>query len=156
MIDGFTLNSNFRHGSHRSFGLGVERLADLRASRHHTFRWYCVPEDPARTIDAYDTLLVQVRMSPGAIWWGLSFAAVSGSTSDFLLQAADGLTRKQYFSAPVAAAMFASSNVTRLRPVLLAAPTIVESGHINVAITNTSAAAIVAQVLLWVSEPEGL
>lgn len=156
MIDGFTLNSNLRHDDLRSFGLGVGRLAELRASRQHMFRWYCVPEDPARTIDPYDTLLVQVRMQPGAVWWAMSFAAVSGSTTDFLLQASDGLTRKQFFSAPVAAAMFASSNYTRLRPVLLAAPTIIESGHINIAITNTSAAAVVAQVLLWVSEPEGV
>lgn len=154
MIDGFMLNANVRNGSQRYFGLAVERLADLRVSKSHHHRWYCVPEDPAVAIDAYDTLLFQVRLQPHAVWWGISFSAVSGSVADFMLQISDGKTRKPYFSRPVAAAMFASSNATRFRPVLLAGPTVVESGHLNVAITNVSAAAISPQVLLWVSEPE--
>jgi len=156
MIDGFTINGNLRHVSHRFFGCAVDQLEGLRASRNHIFRWYCIPEDPLRTIDAYDTLLFQVRMSPLTIWWGMSFAAITGSLSDFLLQASDGVTRKPFFSSPVAAAMFAANNTTRLRPVLLAQPTVVESGHLNVALTNNSGTSAAAQVLLWVSEPEGV
>lgn len=154
MIDGFTLNAHLRHASHRFFGLAVDRLSELRRSADHTFRWYCVPEDPLRSIDPYDTLLYQVRMQPASVWWGVSFAATTGSSADFLLQISDGVSRKPYFSSPVAAGMFVSSNVTRLRPVLLGQPTIVESGHLNVGLSNLSASSVVGQLLLWVSEPQ--
>ena len=154
MIDGFILNAHLRHASHRFFGLAVEQLAELRRSTDHTFRWYCVPEDPLRSIDPYDTLLYQVRMQPGSVWWGVSFSATTGNSADFLLQIADGVSRKSYFSSPVAAKMFVSSNVTRLRPVLLGQPTVVESGHLNVALSNLSGSTVVGQLLLWVSEPQ--
>lgn len=155
LVDAFTLNGFARENRTRFYEHAVDALAGLRAAADLVFRVYSVPDDCTVAIAGYDTLYFQVSMVPGAWLWGLSFAAIDGLASDFLVQISDGYDQSRLFASHVHASQFRSDNAARLRPVLLTAPRQFSSGQVNVEIANRVASDQRCQLLFWVSEPGG-
>lgn len=152
LVDAFSINGFARSSRTRLWESQVDQLAGLRARQDLQFRVYSVPDNCLVAIAAYDTLYFQVSMAPGALLWGLSFAAIDGTASDFLVQIADGETQWRLFATHVHGSQLVSSNAARLRPILVSPPRQFATGQANVEIANRQSTDRRCQLLLWVAE----
>lgn len=164
IIDGFSLNPNILYLPYHYTAMCLAQLETLRRANLYRARWYVAPADITQPIAAYDTIEMQIKVTPGSWLWGMSYNEYDNSYvildgNHSLIQVTDNCTGVPLFNE------YASGRGNTgyrngvdfrggIMPVLLTEPRcVVEPGLVNVEVANTTSSSIRAQLVLFFAEP---
>lgn len=154
--DGFTLNANLRYLPYRSFPLFLGNLDQIRQNKdNYRFRVLTLPYNLIDPIPAYENFDGGQTVQTGTCVWGLSFAALDGSASDFEVQIYDTCSGVPFFSEPINAGFLRPTGGTDLYPILIEPRLIVGNPRpsLRVNIANKASAGQRCQLAILCSEP---
>jgi hypothetical protein len=163
--DGFLLNPAWTPNPYDAQVLALGQLDTVRRANLYQSKWLVLPEQGA-AIDAYDTYEFDAAVVPGSILWGWQLSQIDASgtvlsSTDALLRLTDACTGYRllddFVSCGALSAYYSTATQSergRIVPWLLADPYMfVSPGRLFVEVSNMSAAAINARLILFFAEP---
>lgn len=166
IVDGFIYNTRIRYLPFRAAPMMLGQMEPLRRAHNYRDQLFVLPPDGLQTpIAAYGQFNKQVRATPGAYLWALSFwefgaavaPAVIGpgvSPDHFSLQVVEEASGVEIASEFIPARMYWPGLDNFMPQVLRTQPQLISGeGLISVRIANTDSVAHNCQLILYLVEP---